>query len=323
MSENVYTRQDLSIMQAWPLERKVMVTQAKILEWHRYFDGKIAVSYSGGKDSVVLLDLARRAFPDMPAVFVDTGLELPEIRNHVRATDNVAWLRPQMPFHEVIKKYGYPVVSKEVAHRIYYARQGRPWALMHLRGLMKDGTPSKFNERYKKWAFLVDAPFAVSGKCCDVTKKRPLHRFQKETGRALIVGTMASESIARQSAYLQTGCNSFHSGKSQPMSFWLEQDVLRYLRLTGIPYSNIYGDIVEEKGKLITTGAHRTGCAFCMFGVHLERQPNRFQRMEFSHPNLHDYCINKLGCGMVMDYIGAPYRGGEANGKGSGISRTG
>lgn len=306
---SAYTRKDLSVMQSWPLARKIQVTQAKILEWHHHFNGNIAVSYSGGKDSAVLLDLVRRAFPDTPAVFVDTGLELPEIRDHVKNTENVIWLRPEMPFPAVIRQYGYPVISKEVAHRIYYARKGSLWAHMHLRGLMKDGTPSKFNERYMKWAHLVDAPFSVSGKCCDITKKRPIHRFQKETGTALIVGTMASESIARQSAYLQTGCNSFHLGKSQPMSFWLEQDVLSYLRLTGIPYASIYGDIVEKNGKLKTTGAQRTGCAFCMFGVHLERTPNRFQRMEWEHPRLYDYCINNLGCGKVLDYIGVPYTG--------------
>ena len=68
---NAYTRQDLSVMQAWPLERKIRVTQAKIIEWYHHYGGKVAVSFSGGKDSTVLLDLARRAFPDIPAVFVD------------------------------------------------------------------------------------------------------------------------------------------------------------------------------------------------------------------------------------------------------------
>lgn len=305
---SVYTRQDLSTMQAWPLERKIQVTQAKIMEWYVHYGGNTAVSFSGGKDSTVLLDLARRAFPDMPAVFVDTGLEYSEVRAFVKTVPNVTWLRPEMPFNKVIEQYGYPVVSKEVAHRIYYARKGSPWAIMHLRGLMKDGTPSKFNQRYVKWAFLLDAPFAVSGKCCDIMKKRPFHRFQRETGAALINGTMAYESVARQSAYLKTGCNSFHLAKSQPMSFWLERDVLTYLRLTGISYAGIYGNIIEEKGKLITTGAHRTGCAFCMFGVHLEKQPNRFQRMEREHPALHDYCINRLGCGAVLDYINIPYK---------------
>ena len=131
---NVYTRQDLSVMQAWPLERKIRVTQAKILEWYHHYGGKVAVSFSGGKDSTVLLDLARRAFPDLPAVFVDTGLEYPEIRDFVKTVPNVTWLRPEMPFSKVLETYGYPVVSKEVARRVHYARQGSSWALRHLNG---------------------------------------------------------------------------------------------------------------------------------------------------------------------------------------------
>ena len=115
---NAYTRQDLSVMQAWPLERKIRVTQAKIIEWYHHYGGKVAVSFSGGKDSTVLLDLARRAFPDIPAVFVDTGLEYPEIREFVKTVPNVTWLRPEMPFSKVISEYGYPVVSKDVARRI-------------------------------------------------------------------------------------------------------------------------------------------------------------------------------------------------------------
>ena len=67
------------------------------------------------------------------------------------------------------------------------------------------------------------------------------------------------------------------------------------------------GDIVEENGKLVTTGAQRTGCMFCMFGLHLEKQPNRFQRMALTHPKQHNFCVNKLGCGKVLDYIGVPY----------------
>lgn len=101
---NAYTRQDLSVMQAWPLERKIRVTQAKIIEWYHHYGGKVAVSFSGGKDSTVLLDLARRAFPDIPAVFVDTGLEYPEIREFVKTVPNVTWLRPEMPFSKVISQ---------------------------------------------------------------------------------------------------------------------------------------------------------------------------------------------------------------------------
>ena len=104
---SVYTRQDLSVMQAWSLERKIRVTQAKILEWYHHYGGKVAISFSGGKDSTVLLDLARRAFPDMPAVYVDTGLEYPEIREFVRTIPNVTWI----PHHFERRCKAYPLCA--------------------------------------------------------------------------------------------------------------------------------------------------------------------------------------------------------------------
>ena len=80
-----------------------------------------------------------------------------------------------------------------------------------------------------------------------------------------------------------------------------------------IPYASVYGEIVEENGRLTTTGAKRTGCMFCMFGIHLEKPPNRFQRMALTHPKQYDFCIHKLGCGKVLDFLGVPYapNGGE------------
>ena len=105
---NAYTRQDLSVMQAWPLERKTRVTQAKIIEWYHHYGGKVAVSFSGGKDSTVLLDLARRAFPDIPAVFVDTGLEYPEIREFVKTVPNVTWRARRCPFPRSYRNTAIP-----------------------------------------------------------------------------------------------------------------------------------------------------------------------------------------------------------------------
>ena len=72
-------------------------------------------------------------------------------------------------------------------------------------------------------------------------------------------------------------------------------------------------EIVEENGRLTTTGAKRTGCMFCMFGVHLEKKPNRFQSMALTHPKQYDFCIHKLGCGKVLDFLDVPYapNGGE------------
>lgn len=307
-----HTADDLKEMQAWDLDRKILVTQTRIIEWYKVWHGDVYVSFSGGKDSTVLLDIARRVFPDIPAVFVDTGLEFPEIREFVKTIPNVTWLKPKMNFRKVIETYGYPVISKDIAECIQWARTGSETRLKRLSGTltMKDGNPSMFN--CPQWKFMLDAPFLVSAKCCNVMKKAPAKEFHKRTGLKPIIGMMACESLQRKNAWLKTGCNAFSKKdpQSQPMAFWTEQDVLAYIQRYHIPYASVYGDIVQdEHGQYYTTGCHRTGCVFCGFGVHREKEPNRFQRLKITHPQLWEYCMkpwNRGGLGMqeVLEFIG-------------------
>lgn len=115
---------ELKSMQAAPLSVKVLMTKSRIREWVNEFgeDG-VYISFSGGKDSTVLLDLVRQDYPSVPAVFCDTGLEYPEIRQFVKTFDNVVWLKPEMTFKQVIDKCGYPFITKEVAECVYGARR--------------------------------------------------------------------------------------------------------------------------------------------------------------------------------------------------------
>jgi 3'-phosphoadenosine 5'-phosphosulfate sulfotransferase (PAPS reductase)/FAD synthetase len=115
MSENVHDKKRLAELQALPLERKIQITQTRIIEWYTRWKGQVYVSFSGGKDSTVLLHIARQCFPDIEAVFVNTGLEYPEIQKFAKSFDNVTVVRPKMSFVDVIKNYGYPVISKEVS----------------------------------------------------------------------------------------------------------------------------------------------------------------------------------------------------------------
>ena len=352
--ENKHTQYDLAQMQSLPLEAKIRMTKQRIRDWYDYWDGQVYVSFSGGKDSTVLKHIVDSMYDDVPALFVNTGLEYPEIQKFAMSQKNVVTVRPDMRFDEVLKRYGYPVVSKEVARRLQYAKKaiqegrteghGDYQKLMGL-SLTPDGKKSSYN--CEKWKFLLDADFLISAECCGVMKKKPSKQYAKKTGRKPIVGTMASESRLRYTSWLQHGCNAFDKGNpsSQPLSFWTEQDILHYIKKYNVPYCSVYGDIVfdekvdgenvldgqinmidylgsyEEGDRLTTTGCDRTGCIFCMFGCHLEKEPNRFQRLKETHPRQYEYCIgggemvdgkwqpNKegLGLGKVLDYIGVKY----------------
>lgn len=162
-SETKYTKQDLETMRAWSLQRKIQVTQTRIIEWIGRYDWNVYISFSGGKDSTVLADLTARAYQafwcpnrkePLHLVFVNTGLEYPEIQKFVKyfakwlerkyeIPVDLKVLTPELTFPEVLTKYGYPVIGKEVAKVIYYARHGSQWALNRLDGLDKRGKPSR------------------------------------------------------------------------------------------------------------------------------------------------------------------------------------
>jgi 3'-phosphoadenosine 5'-phosphosulfate sulfotransferase (PAPS reductase)/FAD synthetase len=301
------TRTELKMLQALPLEIKILKTHQRIREWINYYgvDG-VYISFSGGKDSTVLLDIVRGLYPTIEAVFVDTGLEYPEIRQFVKGFENVIWLRPKMRFDEVIKKYGYPIISKEVADCIQGARKGQLYRIERLNGTLKDkaGNLSMFN--HQKWKPLLDLPCKISHYCCNIMKKEPVKKYEKLTGKVGITGQIAEESILRQTKWLQAGCNGFmmKSPISSPLSFWTNQDILQYIKENSLQISSIYGEIVDSEflknGQLCcegcetwkTTGAERTGCIFCLFGMHLEKGETRLQRLHRTHPKLYDYCMN-------------------------------
>lgn len=121
----IHDNERLVELQRLPLHRKIGITISRITEWYNAFNGNVYVSLSGGKDSTVLWDIVHKLFPDVPAVFSNTGLEYPEIQHFAKdiCTDVVS---PKMSFTEVIKTYGYPVISKEVSEAIHYARRNTP-----------------------------------------------------------------------------------------------------------------------------------------------------------------------------------------------------
>ena len=311
MKETKYTAIDLKTMQNWSLKRKIQVTQTRIMEWYNYYNGKVYVSFSGGKDSTVLLDLTRRIYPDIEAVFIDTGLEYPELREFVKNIDNVKWIKPEMNFKQVINKYGYPLISKEVSRDISSARN-KPDGKTAQKFIRGSDYHKKYGDTWllEKWTKLKDSNIPISNQCCNIMKKKPAHNYNKQSGKFPIIATMTCESGLRKKEWLNNGCNAFDklNPSSQPMSFWTEQDVLEYLERFNIPYASVYGEIIKENGNYKTSGCERTGCVFCGFGCHLDKEPNRFQRLKNTHPKLWEYCMKSIedgGLGMkdILRYI--------------------
>lgn len=203
----------------------------------------------------------------------------------------------------------------------------------------RDGEPSRAKFSQERYQFMLNAPFDISHLCCNIMKKNPVHKYAKETGRKAITGQMASESRLRTQKWLQNGCNGFHLNNpiSNPMSFWTEQDVLLYIKENNLPICSVYGDIIEDlsgtdevagqltisdlegyenmqlfdakKLPLKTTGCKRTGCVFCGFGCHLEKEGNgRFERLKVTHPQIYDYIMRPkeqggLNYKEVIDWI--------------------
>lgn len=304
--------------QSLPLEAKIISSKSKITQWYNYNQGKVYVSLSG-KDSTVLLYLVRSIYPNVPAVSVNTGIEHPEniafIKNNI---ENVIWLKPEMSFKDVIESAGYPVVSKMTSRKLHTlqnpSKKNQLSRHLYKTGYTSDGKYSPRSKLPDKWHYLIENEPGIkfSHKCCDIMKIRPIKDFEKQAGLKGYVGTLASESDARRKAYLMTGCNNYNSdGYSKPLSFWLEQDILQYIYEEKIQISEAYGDIVKnENGTFQTKKESRTGCMYCLFGCHLEKEPNRIQRLKVQYPKLYDYCIREqdgLGFGKVMKLLNIPY----------------
>ena len=271
-----HTISDLYQMQAMPLNIKIRMTEDRIRGWiEEYGEDGVYVSFSGGKDSTVLLEMVRNLYPDILAVFVDTGLEYPEIREFVKTFDNVEWLKPKKTFRQIIEKYGYPFISKEVSERVYGARRYLEklreqypnlnkgdipkydpeikgwWRYVSMTGEINEIYGKKSQYDYSKYLFMVNAPYEISNKCCSIMKKQPVYSYSRRTGRLPITAQMASESRVRTQQWIKNGCNGFEMKYpiSNPMSFWTEQDVLLYIKENNLPICSVYGEIVEAEGE--------------------------------------------------------------------------
>lgn len=315
-------------------------TRAREFYDHPDIDGQCFISV-GGLDSLTLLMFLRHIGIDVPAVSVSI-LEDKSIQQ-IHKQLGVVSLKPAKSKMDVIREYGFPVLSKEIANKIELLQHPteRNKTVRHAIITGETGAHGGFrkNTRMKlaqKWldkfgGYENDTEnvnyqvpdFYVSDKCCYYLKEKPCSDYQKETGRFPYMGLMASEGGRREKALIQNGCNyiSKTTKRSCPFAIFNRQDLLQLALDLKVPVPEIYGEIVRgSDGALRTTKAQRTGCSMCGFGIHLEKRPHRFDLLYERNPAEWNMWMNHViqeedgswyGWGHVLDYIGVSWRNPE------------
>lgn len=317
--------------QSLPYEAK-KVHAAKVAyefrDWAIENNKNLCVSI-GGLDSLTLYKFLISLGIDATPVSVSV-LEDISIQKIHRLTPGIVILKPYMSKVDVIKKHGFPIISKEKAGKIQMlqnpseknktvrhaimtgetGKQGgfRTGTRMRLPQKWLDlfGGPEncKYGTNYKT------APFKVSNKCCYYLKEKPCNDWQKKNNMVPYLGLMASEGGQREKALFKNGCNYFGKTtvRSCPFAIFSRQDLLQLAIELDVQVPEIYGTIEKkENGTLFTTGAQRTGCSMCGFGIHIEKRPHRFDRLRETNPKEWHFWMYEMGWGEVLNYIGVPW----------------
>ena len=327
----------MTAMQALPYEVKVKRAELRAREYIDKLDdmGLKAHVSVGGLDSIVLLVFLRSIGINVPAISV-SSLEDKSIQKIHREL-GVIPVKIGKPKVDVLNEFGFPVISKRLAGKIDMLQNPteKNKTVRHAIITGECGEQGHFatNSRMKlpqKWLELFAgyenenegvnykiAPFKVSNKCCLYMKEQPCDEWAKANNSRPFLGLMASEGGQREEALTEHGCNYFGKGviRSAPFAPFMRQDLLQLALDLNVPVPEIYGEIKRKyDGTLYTTGAQRTGCSMCGFGIHMEKRPHRFDRLRERNPKewefwMYSCCTDpktgeKFGWGRVLDYIG-------------------
>lgn len=310
--------------QSLPYKAKVIFAERRAKEFaeETYKRGLNTHVSVGGLDSITLALFLRSIGIDVPAVSV-SSLEH-KSNQEVHKLIGVEEIKPPMSKVEVIREFGYQIISKDSAKKIEALQNptedNKQYRHLAMTGIKADGEKSKYGKLSNIWlnkfAGLMNeeygtsygtAKFKVSARCCYYIKEKPLDEWAKDHNSVPYMGLMAVEGGHRTSNLIEHGCNYYGSTmiRSCPFAVFTRQDLLRLSLDLAVPVPWAYGVIAcDEHGILRTTEAQRTGCSICGFGIHLEKRPHRFDRMYYENKKEWEFWIYDQGWGAVLDYIG-------------------
>lgn len=322
---------DFMVKQKQPYEFKVRYAELRMREFYEECGRRnLNCHYSvGGLDSITLLVFGRSIGIDVPAVSA-SSLEDKSVQK-VHKQLGVETVYPLRSKVEVIKEFGFPVLSKEIAGKIMHLQKPteKNATIRHAiitgetgeYGGFRSGTRMQLPMKWLKLFGGADAegaalgykaaPFKVSDRCCYYLKEKPCDDWAKAHNSVPYLGLMASEGGRREKALMMHGCNYFGEStiRSAPFAIFNRQDILRLAVDLDVPVPEIYGRIVREpSGALRTTKAQRTGCSMCGFGIHLDKRPHTFDLLYDRNPQEWEFWMYKVGWGEVLDYIGVEWR---------------
>ena len=242
------------------------------------------ISFSGGKDSMVLHTLVDMALPNnkIPRVYANTGIELLEMVKFVKKLkekdERIDIIMPSVNIKRVLDEYGYPFKSKQ--HSFYvrvYQRHGMnskavQFYLKETGG--KFDCPSKlryqFTEEFKE-------KLKINDSCCKYMKEKPFDEYKKKHNKPnQILGLMASEGGRRASVNCMTRIGkklSFH-----PLSKVTKEWEDWFIETYNVELCCLYKEPYNFD---------RTGCKGCPFSIHIQEQ---LETMEKYFPNERKQC---------------------------------
>ena len=317
--------------QSLPYEAKVIHATRiarEFEDWSVEHDKNLCVSI-GGLDSLTLYwfleSIGIDATPVSVSIIEDKSNQ--EIHKQI---PGMVFLKPLKSKTQVIKEFGFPVISKEKAGKIQMLQRPteKNATVRHAIMTGECGELGKFKtiatgsrmRLPQKWLNIFGgpenekygtdyrtAPFKVSPDCCYWMKERPAHDWQKANNMIPYLGLMASEGGQREKSLTRNGCNYFGKTtvRSCPFAIFSRQDLLQLSLDLNVPVPKIYGEIVRDSnGELRTTRAQRTGCSMCGFGIHIESRPHRFDRLREDNLKEWHFWMYTMGWGEVLNYIG-------------------